>query len=393
MENEEKEQYKIEGKLRIKKKLTISFIIILIISIILLFSLYVAEENFRKWIDVNILKKDITSEDISSIDLDVEKNNQIFCYSKYICILNDKNLVLYNSSGENVSDISVNINTALFASNGKYLAIAEKQGQEFCIISDKSYLWNEKVDGEILEIYINKNGYVGLITTDTTYKSIITIYDPDGKQILKNYLSSTRVTDISISNDNQYLAFAEIDTSGTLIQSKVHIISIEKAKTNAEQALVYLTEASTSKMIIKIQYQENNELICIYDDSIMTIKDNQETELLPVDDSITFMSGNINNSVAYIKEEASGIFQSNSSLNIINTSNKQTYTYEFDELTKEMYTYGNIIGINIGTEIYFINTSANLIKRYTSKQEITNVLLSNNLAIIIYKDKIEIVDL
>ena len=58
-----------------------------------------------------------------------------------------------------------------------------------------------------------------------------------------------------------------------------------------------------------------------------------------------------------------------------------------------MYTYGNIIGINIGTEMYFVNTNGMLIKKYVAKQEITNVMMSNNLAIIIYKDRIEIVNL
>ena len=58
-----------------------------------------------------------------------------------------------------------------------------------------------------------------------------------------------------------------------------------------------------------------------------------------------------------------------------------------------MYTYGNIIGVNIGTEIYFVNTNGMLIKKYTSNQEITNVVMSNNLAIVIYKDRIEIINL
>ena len=58
-----------------------------------------------------------------------------------------------------------------------------------------------------------------------------------------------------------------------------------------------------------------------------------------------------------------------------------------------MYTYNNIIGVNIGTEIYFVNTSGMLLKKYTSKQEISNVLISNSLAIIIYKDRVEIIDL
>lgn len=393
MEKEDREKYQLQRELNIRKIVVISFISVLIIAIIVIFSLYIAEKDFRKWVDINVLRKDIKSEDVASIDLKADKNNQIFCYSKYICILNDKNLKLYNIQGENILDISVDINTALFASNDKYLAIAEKNGQEFCMISDKTYLWKEKVDGEILQIHVNKNGYVALVTTDTTYKSIITVYDSNGKQLLKNYLSSTRVVDVAISNDNKYVAFAELDTSGTLIQSNVKIISVEKAQTNSDEAIIYSKEAITSKMIVKIQYQEKDKLICVYDNSINSINNGDENEIVPVDNKMTFISGNLDNSISYINEETTGMFNVSSIVNIINTSNNQKYTYNFDEIAKEMYTYGNIIGINIGTEIYFINTNGMLIKKYTSNQEITNVILSNNLAVIIYKDRIEIINL
>lgn len=393
MWNEDKKLYQIQRELNIRKIILITFIVILIIAVVIIFSLYIADENFRKWADINILRKDINTEDVPTIDLNTDKNNQIFCYDKYICILNDKTLKLYDSFGTETSDISVNINTALFASNGKYLAVAETNGQEFCVISDKTYLWGGKVDGEILQIYVNKNGYIALVTTDTTYKSIITVYDSNGKSLLKNYSSSTRVVDVTISNDNKYVAFAEIDTSGTLIQSSIKIISVEKAKINPDEAIIYSKQTETSKMIVKVTYQEKDNLICVYDNSINKIKDENESEFISVDNEMTFISGNLNTSIAYIKEEASGLFNSNSALYIVNTSNNQTYTYNFDEVAKEMYTYGNIIGINIGTEIYFVNTNGMLIKKYTSNQEITNVVLSNELAIIIYKDKVEIIDL
>ena len=389
MEDEEKYQ----RELNIRKIVITSIIAIFLIVIIVIFSLYIAEEGFRKWVDVNVFKKDIASENVASIDLNVDKNNQIFCYNKYICILNEKNLKLYNQSGENITDISVDINTALFSSNDKYLAIAEKNGQEFCVITDKSYSWRQKVDGEILQIYINKNGYVALVTTDTTYKSIITVYDQTGKQLMRNFLSTTRVIDVTISNDNKNVAFAEMDTSGTLIKSSVKIISIEKAQTKSDESIIYSKEAATSKMILKVQYQDKNDLVCVYDDGINIVKDGKETEVLSKEDGITFMSGNLNNNIAYIKEEQVGAFESTSKLSIVNPLNGQTSTYNFDEIAKEMYTNGNIIGVNIGTEMYFIGTNGMLIKKYTSNQEITNVMITKGLAIIIYKDRIEIVNL
>ncbi len=389
----DKEEEKIIRELNIRKIVMIIIIGIIAVAVIGIFSLYIAEEDFRKWVDISILRKDITSENVATIDLNVDKNNQIYCYNKYICILNEKNLKLYNQTGENITDISVDINTAIFSSNDKYLAIAEKNGQEFCVITDKTYSWRQKVDGEILQVNINKNGYVALITTDTTYKSIITVYDQDGKQVMRNFLGSSRVTDITISNDNKFVAYAELDTSGTLIKSSVKIISIEKAQAKSEDFIVYEKEADISKMIIKVQYQEKNNLICVYDDSINIIKDYKESEMLKNTDEITFVSGNLNNGIAYIKEKRNGIFDYSSTLEIINSSNNQEYTYSFDEIAKEMYTYGNIIGVNIGTEIYFVNTNGMLIKKYTSNQEITNVVMSNNLTIVIYKDRIEIINL
>lgn len=393
MENEEKKEYQIQREINIRKIIITGIVVVLILAVVIIFSLYIAEEGFRKWVDINVLRKDISSESVATVDLNVDKNNQIVCYNKYIGILNEKNLKIYNSAGENITDISVNINTAIFSTNDRYLTIAEKNGQELCVISDKTYLWTQKVDGEIQQICVNKNGYVILVTTDTTYKSIITVYDNSGKQLMRNFLSSSRVTDVSISDDNKYLAYSEIDTSGTLIKSSVKIISIEKAQSNSAESTIYTKEAETSKMILKIQYQENGELVCVYDDSINIVKDGYEQELIKKEDEATFVSGNLGNSIAYIKEEQRSAFNSSSTLNIVNTSSKQTYKYNFGEIAKEMYTTGNVIGINIGTEIYFVKTNGMLIKKYTSNQEITNVMITNNIAIIIYKDRIEVINL
>ena len=62
------------------------------------------------------------------------------------------------------------------------------------------------------------------------------MYNPQGKELFNTYLSSTRAVDVSISNDNKYLAIAEIDTSGTIIQSNIKIFSIEEAKVKAENS-------------------------------------------------------------------------------------------------------------------------------------------------------------
>lgn len=58
-----------------------------------------------------------------------------------------------------------------------------------------------------------------------------------------------------------------------------------------------------------------------------------------------------------------------------------------------MYTYGKVVAVNVGLETYFLSDNGWLIKKVTSNQEITNISFSNNLAVIIYKDRVEIVNL
>ena len=248
-----------------KKIIKITAIAILLILIIVIVLLYMFQKNFRNWVDIKILNKNITEEDIATIDLNIDKENQVYVYNKYIALLNEQTITLYNNYGNEITNIKVNINSALFDSSDKYLALAENGGNEICLILDKTYLWSNKVEGNILQISVNKNGYVAVITKDNTYSSILTMYNSDGEELFKSYFSSTKVIDVSISEDNKYVAVGEIDSSGVLMQSNVKIISIENAKNNSEDYIVYTRNAEKGTLLIDIKYQSKNKLdnICI----------------------------------------------------------------------------------------------------------------------------------
>ena len=78
---------------------------------------------------------------------------------------------------------------------------------------------------------------------------------------------------------------------------------------------------------------------------------------------------------------------------IINSDNKSTSLYTAESVTKEIYTNDNIIALNLGSEVEFINTNGWLVKKYIAEQEITSIVLSNSVAGIVYRDKVEIINL
>ena len=377
-----------------KKIIIIALIIVLIILFAILFAVYISKREVRNWIDINIFRKNVSEQDIQSISLNTDKNNQVHVYSNYISLLNDKTVTLYNSYGEKVTSIEVNINSAIFDSSQKYLAIAENKGNEICLIFDKTYLWSEKIEGEILQIHVNKNGYVATVSTDATHKSIVTFFNSQGKKLFTSYFATTRIVDASISNDNKYIAIGELDTSGTIIKSNIKILSVQNAQQDAENTITYTYNADDGKLITNVKYQDKNQISCIFDDGLGVIKDNTYKDVIKIEnDSITYLANDFNNHVAYVDEEDTGLFKAQSNVHIINTSDLQEKIYKMDYIAKDVYGNDNIIAINVGTEIYFVDTNGWLIKKYTSNQEITNIRFSEKLATVIFKDKIVIINL
>ena len=385
---------KIMRKLNIRRAVKIGIISIIIITIIVFISLYIIEDNFRKWIDVNLLRKEISTEDTVTIDLDINKSNQVYAFSKYIVILSNKTLSLYTSSGNKISDIDTEINKAVFDSSDKYLAVAEEGGRNFNIIFDKNYMWSGTEEGNIIQIHINSNGYVAVVSSDNTHKSIVSMYDSSGKLMFKTYFASTRIVDLGISKDNKRIAVGELDISGTLIQSNVKIISVENAQSEDKDAIIYTYNAEKDKILMNVMFQPNGEIICMYNNSVEKIKNDQNENIFTVNNSeITFLSTELNNHFVYVEEQINGIFDKDSILHIINTGDMQENMYKLDGVVKQLYSSNGTIVANVGTDVYFFNNRGWLIKKYKSNKEITNFIFSDDIVGIVYKDKIEIINL
>lgn len=378
-----------------KKKIIISVVIsILVIGIIVIASLYITNKNVREWIDTKIFRKQVTQNNVSVIELDEGQTSNIYAFNKYIGILNKNKLNIYGNNGNKETEIDLQINNPIFNSANRFLAVAEAKGQKVYLIEDKQVVWENSIEGNISQIHVNESGYVAVIISDTSYKSIIEVFDPKGNELFKRFLSTTMAVDVSISNDNKYIAIAEVNPSGTVIQSNIRIISIEKAKTDPSNSEEKNYTSQANRLITNVNYQNKNKLVCMYTDGITMIENDAETTLFDnKDKKITLESIELNNNVATVEEKSSGIFSADSVINIINIENKSTKEYIVNSVIKEFYTKGDIIALNLGTEIEFINTGGWLVKRYIANQEITNIAVGNNIAGIIYRDKVEIVNL
>lgn len=253
-------------------------------------------------------------------------------------------------------------------------------------------LWDNKVDGNITKVNVNRNGNVSVITRGTSYKSVVFTYDKSGKELFKTYLATTIAVSTDISSDGKYLAIAEVNIGGAVIESSIKIIEIEKASHgDATNSVIYKYSADSNKIIAEIKYQEKGILVCKYDDSIHIISDDKDTLFKEFDSNVQIADINLKGHTVLVQEKSSGIIGTKTDVIFTNLQNNTDSVYSLDNSIKKLVSYEQIVAVNVGTEVHFVGLNGWIEKKYSSVQEIKEIVLGTYIAGIIYRDRIKII--
>ena len=379
------------NKSKIFKLIAIVICILLIVTFIVL---YTTNEKCRIVFDKYIFRKEVYEDNLPSIAIEPSANINICAYDKYIGVLNENILKLYNKSAKEEHTIEIEISNPIFEANGNYLCVAEKNGHKIYLINGKNIVWQKNLEDKITSININKNGYVSVVTAGSSYKNVVYVFDAEGNELFKNYLSTTSVIDTDLSNDNQYLAIAEANFSGIVVQSTIKTISIEEAQKNSSESIKYSYVAAANDLIINIKYNNKNELICMYDEHIDILNGDQNAELISLrEEEALFADVNLTSKAIKIIKKSDGPFSANSELQITDIDSKKVSSYTLENIPKKVYVQGEIIAVDLGTSVVFINDRGWLVKKYQSSQEIQEIVFCNNVAGIVAKNTIKILPL
>ena len=374
----------------ITKRLIIASILIFIVIVV---ANYVTNEETRSYINRNILKKELVENSIKSIEINSEDNIKIYSYSKYISILSKNKLKIYDSSTKNIKTLDIEISKPIVASEEEYLVIAESEGKSIYLVKDTNIVWKNEIEGNISKINVNENGYVSAIVTNNTYKSIIYVYNSEGTQLFKKYLSSTLAISTDISADNKYLAFGKVDYSGISVKSGIEIISVELAIKDPQNSTQKEYTAEDGKILIDIRYTNKNSITAMYDDNIIRYNGDEEKEIFKIKNENIFVDINAKNKIVSFVKESSGLFSFEYKVTMKDIEDEKESIYVLNTtIPKKVITNKDIIGMNFGTEVKIINTNGWLIKEYKSSKQIKDLVLGTNIAGIVYKDKIEIIN-
>ena len=182
-----------------KKKISIALgCLFVLLCIAIVFILYTANVNVRNFFDYKIFRKEIEENNLKTIEIQEPDKTTILAFSKYIAMLNENSLKLYNSSGKNEEELKIQISTPVLARNGEYMLIAEKDSSKAYLIQDNIIKWEKDLEGNISRVSVNENGYTAVVLSGTAYKSVIVLFNDTGSEIFRTYLGSTIAVDIDI---------------------------------------------------------------------------------------------------------------------------------------------------------------------------------------------------
>lgn len=387
-------QKKIGGKM--KKNLKISILILLGILLAIVIARYITDEDFRYLVDTKILKKELEQDTLSTIEINYESTPSIFAYDKYVAVLNKNNFNIYTHDGNKTASLDIKISNPVVCSRGKYMVVAEQDGKKIYLINGSNIAWQNDINGAISGVNVNKNGYVSVIVTNTTYKSVVVLYSPEGKELFRSFLSSTYAVCTDISNNNKYLAIGEVDYTGTIVKSNVEIISISLAQSNTEKtkSVINKYQSNTGEIISAIRYQDKDIAMCMFNKYIQKVGTDSNEKYIDINDDVLFFDMGLKDKFTTINKQSSGLFAYEYEMKIKNTGTSSEHLYILkNDVPKSIIVSSELIGINLGTEVQIVNSNGMLLKSYKSKQEIKSLVVGDNIAGIIYKDKIELIGL
>lgn len=376
-----------------KKKIIIILSSLVLVAVIVVIGLYTGNNSVRLWMDRHILKKNLAENELPSIRIEDTEKTKVYAYSNYIATVENNTLSIYNHSAKKIATINISVVNPKFASNGKYLLIADENGENLYLIYNDSLQWHKEMEGNISQIAVNSNGAVCVVLTGTTYKSVIVMYDIIGKEEFKTFLSSTSATDVIISDDSKYLSFVEIKTTGMSVESRVKTISVEKAKTNPKESIIYTYTMNPGILALKIKYKKN-KIVALCDDSVHVLSDGTDEELFKIDNKVSFVDISLEGFACRITEsETSSILKNEYELQIQNIDNKKINVYMINNAVKNIYCSDSIVAISQGSEIEFVNSRGWLVKKFNNVQNIKDITIGDSIVGIVYRNRIEVMSI
>lgn len=360
-------------------------VILIIISILAAIVTYFNYENIESYLKNKSWQLAYATATIPMNDIiQVEAGKDLMAITK-------SNIDFYRNTEKKEQSIQLVTSEIITDTKNEYTIIADKHSGIVYMMKNNDKIWKNEIDGTIVNVVVNKNGYSAITYYQSGHKSTIKVLKPSGEELFTTFLASTYAVDVAIAENNKTLAVAEVDTETMQVVSKVKIIKMSSDE-KKEVSVIYEED---NCIILDIEYTSNNELLIQKDSGIILIgAENASSDIAKYNYSdVAYATIENGENAVLVRKIATGIFGTESVLEIYSKEEKKEY--ELNSTPQGICTYNKTIALNMGNEAIFVGTNGKLIKRYNLNGQAKEIKLydNGNMAAIVFKNKIELINI
>ena len=210
-----KKEAKKKKKSRVRKivgRILLGVLTVVLVIVAILLVVYRDEINidsFMRMISYISLEKDEDGQ-AEEIFYDNDDSNCFAQVSDSLLVCSQSSIQLFSQSGNTYISEYITMTTPTIHVDGSYAVVYDQGGTALYGIAGKQISYTETTEGTILNARVNSNGYLTLITKETGYKGVITVYDTSFTAKVQISISSSYVMDALVSEDGSTLAIISI---------------------------------------------------------------------------------------------------------------------------------------------------------------------------------------
>jgi len=314
----------------------------------------------------------INVEEIYSISYDPAVQTNIVPGKDGILVINKSGISEYTTSKNPIWVKEMAISNPIIATDGERFVISESGGKKVMAFYNRTLLWEKECQGNINKVFINKEGYVGVIFSKTGYKSGFLFLNPDGQEICTKLFANTTLIDLDISPKGDLVAMIEADATTATLSSAISFMS--------NQGEITFSTIESDTLLAGIRFLDNSNVIAVGDNKLIKINKNYEKTLLDDFKDKTVSGINLENDGKIIKiyRTADSIFADKSTIDILNVNNKKTGTGEVSGVIKAVESTEKTIAVVLADRIDFFDISGRYLNSLSVSGKYKSMKLFNN---------------
>lgn len=343
-----------------RKKFFRNFLFLILFVVLILLGVYLwkvpeaRERIYLYYSDFlsNFRNEEVVSvQEVFSLSYDPAVQTTIVPGKDGVLVINKSGISEYTTSKNPIWVKEMNISNPIIATDGERFVIAESGGKKVMSFNSRTMLWEKECQGTVEKVFVNKLGYIGVIFSQTGYKSGFLFLNPDGQEICTKLFAKTTLIDLDISPKGDFVAMIEADTATATVSSAISFMS--------SQGEITYSSIENDTLLSGIRFLDNTNVVAIGDNKLIRI-DKEYNKVILDDFKDKTVSGiNLENSDKIIKiyRTANSIFADKSTIDILNVNNKKTGTGEVSGVVKAVESTGKTIAVVLADRIDFFDIS------------------------------------